>query len=75
MTRSELTRFLRTLTTGTIAGAIDSDKYVVIDCSVTAAILYAIEKATEEETAPIKELEDVLAFLVAHKDYHSVAVG
>ena len=75
MTRSELTRFLRTLTSGTVAGAIGSDNYVIIDRSVTGAILYAIEQATDEETAPIEELEDVLAFLVAHKDYHSVAVG
>ena len=75
MTRSELTRFLRTLTSGTVAGAIGSDKYVVIDRSVTGAILYTIEQATDEETAPIEELDDVLAFLVDHKDYHSVAVG
>lgn len=75
MTRSELTRSLRTLSSGTIASAVGSDKYIIIDRSVTGAILYAIEKATEEETAPITELEDVLAFLVAHKNYHSPAVG
>lgn len=75
MTRYELTLKLRTLTSGTIANAIGSDKYVVIDRSVTGAILYTIEQATEEETALIEELDEVLAYLVAHKDYHSVAVG
>lgn len=75
MTRSELTRYLRTLTSGTIASAIGSDKYVVIDRSITGAILYTIEQATEEETAPIEELDEVLAYLVAHRNYHSAAVG
>lgn len=75
MTRSELTRYMRTLTSGTIAATIGSDKYIVIDRAVTGAILYTIKKATEEETAPIEHIEDVLTFLNAHKNYHSVAVG
>lgn len=70
MTRSELTNHLRSLSSGTIAHAIGSDRYSVIDRSVSSAILYAIEQASEDEIKPLTGLDGVLSFLSAHKDYN-----
>ena len=70
MTRSELTDYLRSLSAGAIAAAIGSDRYAVIDRSVSGAILYAIEQATDDEIKPLDGLAGVLSFLTAHKDYH-----
>lgn len=69
MTRSELTNQLRSLSAGTIARAIGSDRYAIIDRSVSAAIIYAEEQASESEISGIDDLAGVLSFLVAHKDY------
>jgi DNA-binding PucR family transcriptional regulator len=70
MTRSELTSHLRTLSSGTIAHAIGCASYSVIDRSVSSAILYAIEQASDDEIKPLSGLEGVLSFLSAHKDYN-----
>lgn len=68
MTRSELVRSLRLLSSCTIASAIGSSRYSVIDRAISNAIIYASETATEEEIAPCCTLADVLSFLTAHKD-------
>lgn len=70
MTRSELTAHLRSLSAGTIASVIGSDRYAVIDRSVSSAILYAIEQASEDEIKPLSDLADILSFLSAHRDYN-----
>lgn len=69
MTRPELLHALRTMSSGTIASAIGSCKYAVIDRAATSATLYASEKAPDEEIDAVSDLADVLGFLVAHKDY------
>lgn len=69
MTRSELIRALRLMTSGTVAVAIGCDKYAVIDRAVINAVLYASEKASDAEIAAINDLSDTLSFLTAHKDY------
>lgn len=69
MTRSELTSHLRTLSSGTIAQAIGSTSYRIIDRSMSSAIIYATEQATDAEIAPIDDLSGILSFLTAHKDY------
>lgn len=74
LTRAELTRSLRTLSSGTIAQVIGSDRYADIDRAVTAAILYAIEKATEDEIKRLKGFPGVLSFLAEHRDYSPVSV-
>lgn len=68
MTRSELVRSLRLLSSGTVAVAIGSSRYVVIDRAISNAIIYASETATDEEITPCCTLADVLSFLTAHKD-------
>ena len=75
MTRSELTTQLRSLSAGTIASAIGSDRYAVIDRSVCSAILYAAEQATEDEIKPISSLADILSFLKSHTDYRPFWCG
>lgn len=59
MTRSELTYHLRTLSSGTIAQAIDSTSYRIIDRSLSNAIIYATEQATDAEIAPIDDLSGI----------------
>lgn len=75
MTRSELTIGLRSLSAGTIANAIGSNKYAVIDRAVSSAILYAIEQAAEDEIKPLDGLSGILSFLAAHKGYKSPVCG
>lgn len=69
MTRSELVTHLRTLSSGTIAQAIGSTSYRIIDRSVSNAIIYAAEQAAEGEIAMIDDLAGILTFLTEHKDF------
>lgn len=69
MTRSELTAQLRSLSAGTIAHTIGSDRYAVIDRSICSAVIYAAEHASEDEIKQIEDFAGILSFLSAHKDY------
>lgn len=69
MTRSELTQYLLTMSSGTIAKAIGSTSYRMIDRAITSAILYAYEQASEDEIKACNELDDIIQFINKHKDY------
>lgn len=70
MTRPELLQNLRSLSAGTIADVIGSDRYTVIDRAITGAILYASEQATDTEIESVKTFADVLTFLSEHRSYN-----
>lgn len=70
MTRSELITNLRSMSAGTIAIAICNTNYAVIDRSISSAIIYASEKATEDEIKPIEDLSDIIRFLQLHCTYN-----
>ena len=69
MTRQELKQTIRTLSSGTIAHAVNSTRYSVIDKAVNNAVIYASEQASDAEIAACTELEDVLSFIREHQNY------
>ena len=69
MTKAELNKTIFTMPSGTVASAVGSSKYLLIDRAVSSSILYLSEKATDAEIATCTELEDVLTFINDHKDY------
>ena len=69
MTRAELLRELRCVSSGTVASAIGSARYAVIDRVMSNVSLYAADVATGDEIARLEGLAGVLDFIVAHKDY------
>lgn len=68
MTRKELVTHLSTLSSGTIARAIGSDRYIIIDRAIGNAIIYAAEVAPDAEIEAAEGFAGVLSFLTAHKD-------
>ena len=69
MTRKELIHHLTTLSSGTIARAIGSNRYILIDRAINNAVLYAARSAPDEEiTAVDDNLAGKLSFLATHKD-------
>ena len=68
MTRKELIHHLTTLSSGTIARAIGSDRYILIDRAINNAVIYAADAAPDAEISATEGFAGVLSFLAAHKD-------
>lgn len=66
MTRKELGRSLLTLSAGTIADIIGSDKYIIIDRAINTATLYAYEHAPDTEIESINDFSGVCSFVRDH---------
>ena len=59
---------LRNMSSGTIAGLIGSDKYVIIDRAATTAVLYVSNTVSEDRCREIQTMEDLCSiFLEAQK--------
>ena len=59
---------LRNMSSGTIAGLIGSDKYVIIDRAATTAVLYVSNTVSENRCREIQTMEDLCSiFLEAQK--------
>lgn len=59
---------LRNMSSGTIAGLIGSDKYMIIDRAATNAILYVSSELSEDRCREIRTMEDLCKiFLEAQK--------
>lgn len=66
--KGRVLHMLRNLSSGTIAGLIGSDKYMIIDRAATTAILYVSNTVSENRCRGVQTMEDLCnLFLEAQK--------
>lgn len=66
--KSRVLHQLRNMSSGTIAGLIGSDRYMIIDRAATNAILYVSNTVSEDRCREIQTMEDLCKiFMEAQK--------